>query len=44
MQEDLFKIVLVVLKKQQTNLLKYDLRTGLQRLIEWRETHKPEEY
>ena len=23
---------------------KYDLRTGLQRLIDWRETHKPEEY
>ena len=23
---------------------KYDLRTGLQRLIDWRSTHKPEEY
>ena len=23
---------------------KYDLRTGLQRLIDWRATHKPEEY
>lgn len=34
-------------QKANTNLgftYKYDLRTGLQRLIDWRATHKPEEY
>ena len=45
MHEGLFKTALVALVTADLGFnYKYDLRTGLQRLIDWRANHKPEEY